>query len=586
MMLPEDPEQAALHVRDTYRILKERHRERDDRMAQIAAAVGGDFDEVDPDNEQLIVRSPNLIQVALEDTAEAAGSMPTIRVMPRRPTAPLKALAGRMERIASGYLDFSQMELMVPATVMDMAAYGLAVWVAWPDYDERLPVIEQRNPRTCYPEPGFRPGQAVRRCLFARQVHYSQLPPEYQAKVIEFVTDERGHPVEERLDLVLVELFTEEEVLVTAVFDEAAEAHSVLLDRWPNKAGACQVVIGSRITLDKEFRGQFDQVIGTMSAHVRLMAMVLDYADQSVYSDVWVKDLIGEMPWGGGGYIELGPNGAIGRVPPAVTSLNVQQDLVNLVDAIHVGGRWPKSRPGEIDQAIASAKFVEATAGMLNTAIKTYHQIIQRMIEHALRLSFLIDQRYFPGPKTVSGILRNQEFVEEYDSSKDIDVKNRIRAEYGLGLGRDPAQSAVLMLGYQDKGLISSEFVQENIEGLTDVSRERIRIDVEQLQKMLLADLLNGLQTGTLPKAALLDIIEARQKGEDIISIARKYLVPPEEPEHPAIPGLPAPPGPAGALPPGAPPLLPPPPPEAGALLARIGVPAGNSQSFASVSVR
>lgn len=580
MKLHPNPEVAAGELRDTYRALRERYRERDDRMANMASAVSGDFAEVDPDNEQLVMRSPNLIQVALEDTAEAAGAMPTVRVVPRRPTATLKSIAGKMERIASGYMDFSQMELLIPATVMDMAAYGLAAWVAWPDWDERLPVIEQRNPRTCYPEEGFRPGQPVRRCMFARQTHYSQLPPEYQRTVIDFVTDETGHAVEERLDLILVELFTEEEVVVAALFEEASDMSPVILDRWDNKTKVCQVVIGSRITLDKEFRGQFDQVIGTMSAHVRLLAMVLDYADQSVYSDVWVKDLIGEMPWGGGGYIELGPNGAIGRVPPAVSSLNVQADLATLVDAIHVGGRWPKSRPGEIDQAIASAKFVEATAGMLNTAIKTYHQILQRMIEHGLRLCFILDQAYFPGRKSVSGILRNQEFVEEYDTSKDIDVKQRIRAEYGLGLGRDPAQSAVLMLGYADKQLISQEFVQENIEGLTDVSRERVRIDVEQFQKMLMAALLNGLQTGTVPQSALLDIIEARQKGEDIVSIARKYLAEPEPaaPDPLAAAGLP--PGPAGP-----PALMPPPPPEASKLLARIGVPAGNSRSFVSTQV-
>jgi len=129
--------------------------------------------------------------------------------------------------------------------------------------------------------------------------------------------------------------------------------------------------------LDGEFRGQFDQVVGLLEAHIRLMSMVLDYADQAVYSDIYVKDLIGEMPYGGGAYIELGPQGAIGRVPPAVSSLNVQADMAQLMDGIHLGGRWPKSRPGEIDQAIASAKFLESSVGMMNTAIRTYHQILQ-----------------------------------------------------------------------------------------------------------------------------------------------------------------------------------------------------------------
>src|SRR5690606_18546989 len=121
--------------------------------------------------------------------------------------------------------------------------------------------------------------------------------------------------------------------------------------------------------------------------------------------DIWVRDLVGELPYGGGAYIELGPNGAIGRVPPAVTSLDVQRDLAALVDGIHLGGRWPKSRPGEIDQSIASAKFLESSVGMLNTAIRTYHQILQRSLARAIRIAFIIDRKLFPGPKTVTGIL-------------------------------------------------------------------------------------------------------------------------------------------------------------------------------------
>lgn len=576
---------------------RERYNDRDGRMTLLDSVVAGDWNVLDPDSEKLTSRSPNLVQVALEDTAEAAGLMPTVRVSPRRPTQRLKDMAARMERIAAGYWDFSQMELLVPQTIMDMAGFGFASWVVWPDFDERLPVIEKRDPRTCYPEPGFRPGQAARRVIFARNVHYSQLPPLYQRLCRDFVIGASGEYLEEKSHVTLVEFFDEEEYVIAALFNPGISATPgvsdyvpVLLDRIPNRTGVCPVVVGSRFALDGEFRGQFDQIIGVLEAHVRLMAMVLDYADQAVYSDIWVKDLIGEMPFGGGAYIELGPQGAIGRVPPAVTSLNIQQDLDRLVDSIHVGGRWPKSRPGEIDQSIASAKFIEASAGMMNTAIKTYHQILQRMMEHALRLCFLTDQKYFPGPKSVSGILRNQEFVEEYDATKDVDIKNRIRIEYGLGLGRDPAQSAVLMIQYAKESYISNEFVQENIDGLTDVGRERVRIDTETFESMMKADLLQRLQAQQLPAKALADIIDARERGESLSAIYRKYVVTEDQaptqpaglPGVPGAPGAPPAPGPGPGAPPGGLPS-PPPAPDAGSLVARLGVPAGNRNSFLSV---
>ena len=325
-------------------------------------------------------------------------------------------------------------------------------------------------------------------------------------------------------------------------------------------------------------RGQFDQVVGLLEAHIRLMGLVLDFADQSVYSDIWVRDLIGEMPYGGGSFIELGPQGAIGRVPPAVSSFNIQSDLQNLLEGIHIGGRWPKARPGQVDQSIASAKFIEASAGMMNTAIRTYHQILQRKLERVLRVAFETDKAYFEGTKSVTGILRNQNFIEEYSPGKDIDTANRVRVEYGLGLGRDPAQSAVLHLQYSQAEFVSKEFVQENIDGLTDVSRERSRLDVEKFRSMALAKLLQGLETGEVPEEALIEMARSREKGEDLFDLYDQWIVQPKKEMQdqmletglgaPLAPGMP----PEEGGGPGGPPMPPPPPPPGGAeLLGRIG---------------
>lgn len=360
-----------------YTAYRARYSDRDTRIDVIDKVVAGDLTVLDPDEDKIESRSPNLVQVALEDTAEAAGQMPTVRVVPRRSNVTGKRVAGRMEKIATGYFDFAQMELLVPQTIMDMAAFGFACWVIWPDFDERLPSIEKRDPRLCYPEPGFRPGQPANRVMFARQVFYDQLPADYQDKLVDFRPDALGG-TQERWSITLVEFYDAEEIVIAGLFESQGHAYQqgpgaltpVILERIENRTGVCQVVVMPRFALDGEFRGQFDQIVGVLLAHVRLMGMVLDYADQAVYSDIWVKDLIGELSWGGGAYIELGPQGAIGRVPPAVTSLNVQQDLDRLVDFMHIGGRWPKSRPGEIDQSIASAKFIEAAAGMMNTTIK------------------------------------------------------------------------------------------------------------------------------------------------------------------------------------------------------------------------
>jgi len=573
---------------------RSRHYDRDVRMETIDRVCAGDFDVFDPDEESVDSRSPNLIQVALEDTSEAASLVPTVRVQPEKATKTAKATARSMEQIAVSYMDINAVDMLIPRSVMDKGAYGMSVWTVTPDFDQRIPLIERRDPRQCYPEPGFRPGDEVRRCLFAREVYFTQLPAEYQDKIRDLVgQDSKLQAPDENAKVVLVEYYDEDEYVLAGLYSASTSGlvayhdrddvpYPILLDRIENKVGICPVVIGSRISLDGEIRGQFDQVIGLLEAHIRLMGLILDYADQAVYSDIFVKDLIGEMPYGGGSFIELGPQGAIGRVPPAVSSLNVQADLMSLIDGIHVGGRWPKSRPGEIDQSIASAKFLEASAGMMNTAIRTYHQILQRQLERALRIALEIDKAYFPGTKTAAGILRNQEFLAEYNPATDIDTSHRLRVEYGLGLGRDPAQSAVLHIQYSQAEFVSKEFVQENIDGLTDVGRERSRLDTEKFRGMALAKLLMGVESGQIPNRALVEIARAREKGDDLFDLFEEYIVKPEEEladsqietglGAPIQPGMqPPPPGPDGGPMPPAPPSA----PEGADLLARLGTPAG-----------
>lgn len=575
-----------------YDAWRERQIERDLRHDLIDQVVRGDFEVFDPDEEELRVYSPNLVQVALEDTAEASSLVPSVRARPTKVGVQAKHTAEKMERIAAGYMDANEIDLLIPRSVMDAAAYGYHVWTILPDKEERRPLIERRDPRTCYTEDGYRPGDTVRRALFARNLYFSQLPEVWRNKIRTVLTEgvqlgEDTYDVEDirgNDEVVLVEYFDDTELVVAALYQFSRNALGedqvyllpVELKREENLVGLCPVVIGPRITLDGEFRGQFDQVIGLMEAHIRLFALMMDYSDQAVYSDIFVKDLIGELPYGGGAFIELGPNGDIGRVPPAVSSLDVQRELEHLVDGIHLGGRWPKSRPGEIDQSIASAKFLESSVGMLNTAIRTYHQILQRSLSKALRIAFEVDRKFFPGTKTTLGILRNQEFLEEYDPSTDIDETVQVRVDYGLGFGRDPSQSAVLHIQYAESELVSHETVQENVDGIRDIGLERARIDREKFRAMALAKLLEGLQTGRIPQRALVEIDRARERGEDLMEIYERYVVEPEEEMTAqalptglggALGGAPLPAGPPGAPP------TPPPPPDGTDILARLGSP-------------
>lgn len=517
--------------------------ERDNRNRIIDAAVAGDFQVFDEDEEQIENRSPNLIQVALEDTAEAASLVPTCRGVPLDETDDARRAASKMERIAVSYLDEAGIETLLVRLAMDQLAYGLHVLTVYPDEDGR-PLITRRDPRTFYPDLDWRPQGRVRRGSFVREVQFSQLPDHWAETLRSDIVARIGQDWTPEADLtVTLTEFLDDEVLVVAgtvagsrigsgyTLAGSSEPMTVELSRLEHGLGVCPIVTDHRITLDGEYRGQFDQVVGMLYAHIQLMGLMLDYADQSIYADVWVKDLIGDMPFGGGSYIQLGPQGAIGRVPPAVPAFQVNQELQMLIDHMHLASRYPKTRPGEVDQSIASAKFVEATVGTMNTVIRQLHIAFQHSLERCLNVAFMVDKKHGHGKsRKVSGLLRNLEFAEEYEPSKDIKMNRaKVKVEYGLGLGRDPAQSAVLHIQYAAAEFISKEFVQEHIDGLSDIGREQSRIDVEKMESMMLAKLLEGVQTGQVSNGALVEITKARQEGKSLIDVYREFIVEPEE---------------------------------------------------------
>jgi hypothetical protein len=487
-------------------------------------------------------------------------------------------------------MEASQKELLTIRSLLDLGAYGLFSWLVYKDPETGGPIFQWRDPRTCFPEPGWKTMDSVRECFFARELYVNQLPDHWR-EIVEAEWPNDGHwnrSWYHSKKIILLEYFTEKEWLICALYQSGVGQPGgvitylpIELERGTNEGGICPVVIGQSLKLDNEPRGQFDQVVGLMQAHIRLMGMVLDYADQAVYSDVWVKDLIGPLNFGGGAYIQLGPNGNIGRVQPAVTDMSVFRELETLIDSMHLGGRWPKGRPGEIDQNIASAKFLEASAGMMNTVIRTNHFIMKRAWEQALRVAFVIDKAT-PGKRTVSGVLRNQQFIMERDTSM-IDLKAQIRVEYGLGLGHDPAQAMVLGIQASQAGFVSREFVQENFEGITDVALERARIDTERLRDMMFAQLLQGLEQGTIPQSAVVQIYRDRLNGDDIAELYHKYVVEPQEEQMAQMPmsglagGPVAPGGPAGVPAPAAP------PPEE--LLGALGIGAGGPESAARLNV-
>lgn len=590
---------------EMWNTFQKRWSDRDDRMRTIDAVYRGEFDEFGPDDQALDNRSPNLVQVATDDMAGAAASVPTVRVTPSNGRAPQQAKARHMEKLGASYLTVSEYPVLATRSYMDLLLYGMYSWVVYGDEVDG-PRIQRRDPRGCYPENDYGSLEGVGRCFFGTDVSFSELPAEYQ-QAIRDDSLRRGRAKQDSFSpnakVTVVEYFAADRETVGLVYGGSEYQYGdgfrhptrgvpvcVIVKDEPNVLGVCRVVIGKRPTPDGEPRGHFDQVVNILRTHVRLMALMLDAADQAVYSDLYVIDPIGEIVTGGVGYIQLGPQGKIGRVPPAVPGMSLFSELQMLLDNLHLGSRYPKARPGEVEQNIASSKFVESMMGTMNGVIKGMHQITKSSLERALRVCFKME-KWLPGDRSVSGVSRRQHFIIGRDDS-DIDLAARPWIEYGLAFGRDQAQAAVLGIQLAQAGFLSQETVQENIEGVVDIELEKQRLDVEKLQAMLQAELLMKAQNGELPPRAIVEMIRQRTSGKTLEDLYEKYVLEPAEEAmaEQLTSGLTGEPVMPGAGPPVSGGPMPPAPPDILAMLggggvdtpSRLSMPAGNSRSFIS----
>jgi hypothetical protein len=525
----------------------ERWRERNDRMNLIARVVRGDWTVLDRNAKLLTAKSPNVIQVGLEDTAAAASMVPTVRVHASDPADPdAERRASQMERYGASYIKRAGGKLLFQKSSLAGGAFGFAAWQVVNDGEGgKIGSVPQwRNPQGCYPEPDIDEIGVASRMFHTRDVYLTQLDPHYARLFNE-------HCMSTGLDtawfddhsVTMLEYSDHNRVTVGLAYDSSrvrqangylpymdghgAQWVSVIVEDYANKAKMCRGIYGQWPSLDGEPRGQFDQVVPVLHAHMRLVAMALEHAAQSVYNELVVVDPIGDIPQGPDAVIELGAQGKAFRLPPATVAFSFFEETNRLLDAVHVGARWPRNRTGEVSQSQASGKFVETSLGVQNAVIGTHHTVLERMTTQALNVCLALDKAEGPRRK-VAGLLRNQQFATPFDR-RDIDLAAEVCTEYGLGYGRDVAQSAVIALQLVGGKMISIESAQENYPGITDVAKERARLLGEEIEAQMKAKLWMSVQSGEVPDEDLLELLREVQRGMLFTEAFREYIIEPKK---------------------------------------------------------
>ena len=126
--------------------------------------------------------------------------------------------------------------------------------------------------------------------------------------------------------------------------------------------------------------------------------------------------------------------------------------------------------------------------------------------------------------KPIAGMHKGTSYKESYTPSSDISEVYETRRVYGVMAGFDEPQKIITGLQLKQQGIIDTQTLQENMDGLDNITKIQTRISAERAETVLFESLIAQAAQGN-PKAtmAAIDIRKNPQKMSDILD---KYYTP------------------------------------------------------------
>ena len=138
----------------------------------------------------------------------------------------------------------------------------------------------------------------------------------------------------------------------------------------------------------------------------------------------------------------------------------------------------------------------------------------------AKRLEY--DEIMFPSVrKPIAGMHKGTSYKESYTPQTDISEIYETRRVYGVMAGFDEAQKVITGLQLYQQGIIDKQTLQENIDGLDNITKINNRSNAEKAETVLFESLMAQAAQGD-PKATLA-AIEIRKNPQKMSDILDKY---------------------------------------------------------------
>ena len=156
--------------------------------------------------------------------------------------------------------------------------------------------------------------------------------------------------------------------------------------------------------------------------------------------------------------------------------------------------------------------------------VREYQSVLADALQEldAKRLEY--DEEMFPGQrKPIAGFHKGTAYKETYVPTSDIAQYHSTRRVYGVMAGFDEPQKIITGLQLKQQGIIDTQTLQENMDGLDNITKIQQRISAEKAETVLFESLMAQAAQGN-PKATIA-AIEIRKNPQKNVRYIRLNFI-------------------------------------------------------------
>jgi len=489
---------------------------------------------------------PNLMSTGLEHLSQKIGRIPNLKIdVPNdRDSQRSKQKAEKIARIITAYDDNQRLDIQMPQVGRWLPGYGFAVWVIRERKDSSgvpYPCAELRDPYNCFPGYYGADQKPVDLSIVRRVPKYAleNVYPDFKDVINRDAKHEGlnigggyASPYTDSYSGSWANSNGQGDLVAEYYNDEGTYvyhmASGTVLDFVPNPLSSGPAfVVAKKFSFD-QLEGQYDQIIGLMAAMAKMNVMSIIAMEDAVFTETNISGELesGQYRKGRFAVNYLAPGTQVSK-PASNVPYQIFQQIDRIERQLRVGGAYPVTDDAQSPLSFATGRGLEELGASMSLMIREYHTVMADAIEQtdAKRLEW--DSVMYGGkPKPLSGYMDNKFYAEKYDPEKDIGFNYRTRRVYGAMAGYDEPQKIVTGLQLLQAGIIDTQTLQENLDGLDNIVRVNERITREKADKVLFDTLLTLSQQGD--QRATLAIVEIRKNPGDVENILDKFFTPQE----------------------------------------------------------